>query len=478
MKRVTKRPSRLPLLQAPIAIGGAGFLLLAVMVAVAFVANESKANRAKAENLAMLETQEQLSAPHVPGEVVVGYKPAATDQIKQDNIGRHGGRLNKRNARLHADVRVVPNADEATTLQDLKTRPDVAFAEPNFLRKMRAAPNDPNYTQQWGYKTASFDTAWTTTTGAGAPLIAQIDSGVDMTHPDLAAHIAPGGYDEVNSDNIPNDDEGHGTATFGIIAEIANNGIGGVGGCWECKILPIKVLDSQGSGTTADVAAGIIYAADHGAKIINFSLGSSTSSTVEANAVAYAIGKGILFVGAVCEDETTNPAKDYPSSYPGVLGVGALTQNNTLEAWSCYGSYVKLSAPSTAYTTAPGGKYEPSFQGTSAAAPFVTAAAALLWAAHPSATRDQVMAALMSGTNACCTNTAGGGLNVQKALLSLDTSTPTVKPADINKDGFVNVFDLSILLNKWNSTDVASDINKDGVVNIFDLSMVLSAWSP
>jgi hypothetical protein len=464
-------------------------LVVAIITSVAAGVQVVRSSLAGADRTT--ESARQLALPHRPGQLVVRYKGGITSSQRQSHAAGLHAKIKSHLAPLALDVVQVASTDEVSALASLKSNPDVMFAEPDYAVHARGLviPNDPAFAQQWGYVQAGFTTAWGSTTGAGAPLIADIDSGVDFAHPDLAPNIAPGGYDFVNDDIDPSDDFGHGSATFSIIAEATNNGQGGAGGCWSCKVLPIKILDATGAGYTSTSAAGIVYAVDHGAKILNASYGGPTNTQVEAAAVDYANSHGALVVGAVCEGADSESTADYPSSFPGVIAVGAVGKTGQMETWSCHGPWVQIAAPSTTYSGGIQGYY-PSFAGTSAATPFVTAALALMWASHPTATRDQIRAAVLSGAASCCTagsSIGGGQLNVPGALAALagsptPTSTPVVSIGDVNNDGHVNVFDLSLLLSHWTLVVVSpkpvGDLNNDGLVNVFDLSMLLSHWSP
>jgi hypothetical protein len=178
------------------------------------------------------------------------------------------------------------------------------------------------------------------------------------------------------------DDNGHGTHVSGIVAAIMDNGIGGTGVAPGCRILPVKVLSAAGWGDSSGVAAGIQYAADHGARIINLSLAGS-SDRLMGMAVAYAQSKGCVVIAAAGNDGSSAGAS-YPARYPGVVGVGAVDRSNARASFSNYGTGVDVSAPGVGVlSTVPGGRYE-SWDGTSMASPFVSGVAALLLSADPS----------------------------------------------------------------------------------------------
>jgi subtilisin family serine protease len=233
-------------------------------------------------------------------------------------------------------------------------------------------------------------------TGSGVT-IAIIDTGVDLTHPDLSANLVAG-YDYVDGDNTPQDGNGHGTNVAGIAAA-ALNGIGVSGVAPWAKILPVRVLDDEGSGYTSDVVAGITYAADR-AQILNLSLGSVYANSTLQNAINYAANtKGRLVVAASgnCGDAyypyngcTAQNQPSYPGAYSNVLAVAATDNYDAHASFSTAGSYVDVAAPGEdIYNTYMGNSYYAE-SGTSQAAPHVAGLAALIWAKYPTYTASQV----------------------------------------------------------------------------------------
>jgi thermitase len=304
----------------------------------------------------------------------------------------------------------------AMTLSQLRDDPAVLWAEPNGVVSGAFIPNDPYFSDRnkvYAPQQIKADLAWDVARGSAGILVAVVDSGIDFSHPDLAGifwsnsgEVAANnvdddgnglvddvvGWDFVNKDNAPTDDQGHGTHVSGIIAAGLNNGIGIAGIAAGVKIMPVKVLNGANQGTWADVAAGIIYAADHGAAIINLSLGGITPSQTIAEAVAYAQSRGALVVAAAGNAATDQPF--YPAAYLGVLAVAATAPNNTRWTLSNYGSYIAVSAPgatvySTYWSAAAGSTYQ-FLSGTSMAAPTAAAVAALVLSINPTLTALQV----------------------------------------------------------------------------------------
>ncbi|MBM3133867.1 MAG: hypothetical protein FJZ89_00955, partial [Chloroflexi bacterium] len=264
-------------------------------------------------------------------------------------------------------------------------------------------PNDIHYDRyQWNLRQLNLPLAWPMSTGSPTLTIAIVDTGIDLGHPDLAAKIVPG-YDFVNKDDNPSDDEGHGTHVAGIAGAISDNVLGVAGVAWNPRLMPVKVLDSEGSGWYSDIAAGITWAADHGARIINLSLtGGSASSTLQ-NAVNYAYSKGCLIVAAAGNDyQRGNPVK-YPAAFPHVVAVAATTHEDKHASYSETGSYVDLAAPggdATSNDPDPNHWIMSTYWrahasyaqivGTSQAAPHVAGLAALIWSVNPNLSHDEV----------------------------------------------------------------------------------------
>ena len=238
--------------------------------------------------------------------------------------------------------------------------------------------------------------AWNYTMGSNGIKIAVVDSGVLATHPEFAGRVLPG-YDFVNNDTDATDDFGHGTHVAGIIAAGANNGIGMVGVCPNCSIIPVKVLNESNQGTWSAVAAGILFAVDAGANVINLSLGGSTDSQVVADAVHYATVHNVLVVAAAGNVRSNEPF--YPAALDEVVGVAATRNDDTNWSLSNYGYFVEVSAPGYAVystynnlgNTYSGYNY---MSGTSMAAPHVSGLAGLLFSQNPNLTIAQVRSLL------------------------------------------------------------------------------------
>jgi type VII secretion-associated serine protease mycosin len=342
-------------------------------------------------------------AQAAPQRVIIGTTgTTAAARITRDSLGKGATFV----TRAPGSAFIVVDAPAGRTAEQFartyRGRNGVTYAEPDRIRTAQFAVDDPLYGSQWGLPRVGAPSAWNVTRGAGV-VVAVIDTGVDFTHPDLRASLLTTcGYDFVNRDADPTDDNGHGTHVSGIVAATANNGLGGCGAAPEAKVMPIKVLGADGSGSDSDVALGIRWAASHGAKVINMSLGGEGSSYTIDQAVAYAESRDVVIVAAAGNgDGAHNPlylTDFYPASAPGVLGVGATTSSDGIAPFSNYGPYVDVSAPGVdilSTTFGPAHGYA-SWSGTSMATPFAAGALALIRSRFPSYTWDQAAARLES----------------------------------------------------------------------------------
>ena len=282
--------------------------------------------------------------------------------------------------RLRVVVVHVAPAHGSAALRALRRSRAVRYAEP--LRRLQALADvvpDPGRAQQWGLDAIGADAAWAVTRGAGV-VVAVVDTGVAPA-PDLDGRLLPG-WNVLARNEDAADDNGHGTHVAGTVAEVGGNGLAESGVAPEASILPVKVLDSTGAGSDADVAAGIVWAADHGARIINLSLGGSQPSTVLADGVAYARTRGVLIVAAAGND---GGAVGVPARLAGVIAVGAVDSTRVRAPFSAGGRALDLVAPGVDILQQTldgvGGYADRSWSGTSMASPQVAGVAALALAA-------------------------------------------------------------------------------------------------
>ncbi len=290
-----------------------------------------------------------------------------------------------------AEAVAAPDRDQAHGVVS------AALADPEVLdvsiaTTVRIQATDPYRDAQWALTRLSADKVWARQRGGGVA-VAVLDTGVDTRHPDLAG-VVLSGKDLVSGGSGRTDPHGHGTHVAGVIAALAGNGIGIAGLGQGVRILPVRVLGADGAGTDADVANGIVWAVDAGARVINMSVGSPDYSAAEEAAVAYAVSRGVVMVSAAGNMRAQGNPTIYPASFPGVIGVGASDTADRPTAFSSTGPGVDLLAPGVnIVSTYPPNTYA-YMDGTSMSAPFVSAAAALVRAAAPKATAAQVGAVL------------------------------------------------------------------------------------
>ena len=234
--------------------------------------------------------------------------------------------------------------------------PGVEYAEPNYIAHADAVPNDPRYPTLWGLQKISAPAAWDITTGSSSVKVAVVDTGIATDHLDLASNVVPG-YDFVQGDSDPRDFNGHGTHVAGTIGARGNNGVGVTGVDWVTSLMPVRVLDGDGSGSYADITNGFLYACAQGASIVNASLGGSGYSSVMRDAIAAPACANTLFVVAAGNDgESDDLVPHYPCNFgappdnlPNVICVAATDAADHLASFSNYGTgSVDVAAPGVA----------------------------------------------------------------------------------------------------------------------------------
>jgi Subtilase family/Fervidolysin N-terminal prodomain len=404
--------------------------------------------------------------PHQPAraEILVGFEPGVAASTQLDLVTRLGAVAEERFRPIRVLLASVPAKGRDRVIAALERDPRVRYAEPNVRFHVDELPNDSSFAQLWGLDNsgqavnglagradADIDAteAWAITTGSPDVTVGVIDTGVDYSHPDLAANIwiNPGedcagcrndgidndangfvddwhGWDFINNDNDPYDDNGHGTHVAGTIGAVGDNGQGVAGVNWNVKLMPLKFIGANGSGDASDAVRAVLYASAMGAEVTNNSWGGDGYSQALGDAIAEADAQGSLFVAAAGNSFTnTDASPNYPSGYdlPNVIAVAATDQNDARAWFSNYGRRsVDLGAPGTnILSTQPGASYQ-FLDGTSMAAPHVAGAAALVRAASPSASDVGLKALLFrtvdANTSLAGKTTTGGRLNVGRAV--------------------------------------------------------------
>ncbi len=383
---------------------------------------------------------------------------------------------------------------------DLIDSPTIETVELNYIVHAFDLPNDPDLPLQWGLHNLGQDSgtvdadidaveAWDISSGSTDVVVAIIDTGIDLDHPDLANNLwknateIPGngddddgngyvddlfGWDFLHQDNDPQDDQWHGTAVAGIVAAEGNNQKGIAGVSWHSKVMAIKVLGINGAGTNDDIAAGVVYAADNGADIINLSLGGASDSEIVRDAIAYAVAHGSLPVASAGNSATS--LAQYPAAFDDVISVAATDRDDRGAHFTNFGEWVDIAAPGASIHTA---QYNDKYtvhpiSGTSFSAPFVSGVAALLRSVNPSWGPSQLARQIIGSSDYIYESNAGyegmlgsGRLNAYKALTA--SETPNIQIAGIaisdaqgNSDGTADPGETiqvtALLKNYWQDT--------------------------
>lgn len=394
-----------------------------------------------------------------PRVVLVAFQGSSRSNARQAFLAKYGLREDQTALNPYFSRLILPaGADAVQVVRLIKGEPIVRVAELDFLRTIMTTPNDPRFNETWGLKDltapdADIDAehAWDVTTGSSAVKVCVIDTGIDYTHPDLAgnAWANPGeiagngidddsngyvddvyGYDFVNNDGDPFDDNNHGSHCSGTIGAKGNNGIGVAGVNWNVSLFSAKFLSSGGSGSTSNAILSVDYARIRGAHIMSNSWGGGGFSQLLLDAISRAEVADILFVAAAGNSGSNNDVSaNYPSNYdsPNVLAVAAIDTNDALASFSSYGATtVDIAAPGVdVLSTTPGNTYQ-SFSGTSMATPHTAGAAALLKSYFTTAGYASLKARLMSAavpTAALNGKVVSGRLNVYNAFDN-DTVAP------------------------------------------------------
>ncbi len=399
--------------------------------------------------------------PHVPGRILVRFRTMVAAASVRTMLATAGAKVVGSNPRIGVQVIQLPaNANLMLAMRALASRPDVLFAELDEARPPEG-PNDPYYSSEWHLAKIAAPLAWNTTSGSSSVIVAVLDTGCDPTHPDLASKYVPGWNTFDANDNWA-DVYGHGTAVAGTVAAATNNGVGVASVAGGCRIMPIRISSSNGTGYFSTMATGLTWAADHGARVANISYQASGSATVAA-AAQYFMSKGGVVTMAAGNYSTVHITPDNPY----VLTVSATSSNDTLASFSDSGSDVDVCAPGVGiYTTNRGGTYG-SWSGTSFAAPVTAGVAALVLSANPGLTGEQAQDIIKQsaddlGAIGPDSLYASGRVNAGKAVsLALGTGgTPDITPPTITItnpiDGAVATGTVSVNMSATDAFGVAS----------------------
>jgi subtilisin family serine protease len=325
---------------------------------------------------------------HVPDRVLLKFKPGVSETEAQGSIASNGGVQKQEIPHIGVRLLSVPAATLSKVLSALSHDPRVEFAGPDMIVAPALVPNDPGFSGQWHLAQINAPAAWDVTTGSASVIVAILDTGVDGTHPDLAANLVPGWNTYDNNSNSA-DVYGHGTKVAGTVAACGNNGLGVASVAFGCKLMPVRISDTSGYGYASTIASGLTWAADHGARVANVSYEFSDDPTV-SSAAKYFNSKGGVVTMSAGNDGAVLTIPDNPN----ILTVSATDGYDALPSWSNTGTPIDLAAPGVSiYTTTVGGGYE-SVSGTSFSAPTAAGVAALVISANPSLSSSQIQQVL------------------------------------------------------------------------------------
>lgn len=350
------------------------------------------------------------------------------------------------------DVRIIKGMNMLVVKEYPKqfSRVDIEYIEPNFIYHISAIPNDTRFSEQWGHTKIEAEKAWDISVGNKDAIVAVIDTGVNYNHPELKDNSWVNekelngvagvdddsngfiddihGYDFANKDADPMDDHGHGSHCSGIIGA-AQDGNGIVGINWQTRIMALKFLKADGSGSLEDAILAIKYGADNGAKVLSNSWGGGGYSQAMFDVIKYAQDKGVLFVAAAGNEGTDQ--KGYPASYSlaNVISVAASTPEDTKAKFSNYGTpHTHIAAPGTKILSTITGAEYAAWDGTSMACPHVAGAAMLLLAHEPNLAYTDIKERIL-GTSDYLPNwedvtLTGGRLNLYNMLMNIRPERP------------------------------------------------------
>ncbi|HWZ31609.1 MAG TPA: S8 family serine peptidase [Bryobacteraceae bacterium] len=392
-----------------------------------------------------------------PDRLVVQHRIGADPDSIQRSFSLHGAALHAHHASLRISVLRVDPARRDQIQKALEASGLFDFVEPDYLAHVNTTPNDPGYPSQWHLATIQAPYAWNITTGSTSVPIAMVDSGVDTTHPDLASKVV-GGWNFLTGNSTITDTMGHGTTTAGAAAAIGNNGVGVAGVAWLNPIMPLIVVDATGYASYSNMASAISYAADHGARIVNVSIGGTSPSSTLQTAVNYAWNKGTIVFASAGNGGINAPY--YPAGCQNVVSVGATDSTDTVAAFSNYGSFLSLTAPGVnIYTTTSGGGYGYG-TGTSYSSPIAAAVGALMLSKSPSLSASTLVSTLEQNSDDL--GPAGwdqyygwGRVNAYKALNATTTTTNNPPVVSISSPSNGNTVKASLAV-QGTATDTVS----------------------
>ncbi len=465
----------------------------------------------------------RAAAQHIDEEYVARIDESTDKQEVVKRLQDSNLAVDDKPAKVESKNWIKVKVKDSNQLQALKSNPHITKLERNTVRRLTTGPNDAYYNSQnnvisgqydqWDLRKiklgpnttpppATKDSGWEVTTGSSNTIVAVIDTGIDLTHPDLTGNIWINSYENSGSSNVDDaqpgkpsgngyvddikgwnfadnnnnvqDTNGHGTHVAGTIAAVTDNTTGMAGICWTCKIMPLKVVSSAGGAYDSDIYLAIHYAVDNGAKLINMSLGGPGYSQILQDAIDYAWANDVLVISAA-GNYGSSASDSYPGGSYNSISVGATDYNDVTQSYSNTGPKMDLVAPgsnilstylSTSTGCLSGSQRYNCLDGTSMAAPHVTGVAALIYDLHrsdgPAWTAKQIRYALLHPSSPNYIDNLGNpgfddssGYGRLNALKALQASTPasdnTPPTATLTAPG------TSTISGSFNVTGTASD---------------------
>jgi len=423
---------------------GSGGLLEPPVLKIKYTtANELGPTPTAARTLIPTPSQTPLPSAYLPDQLLVKFHSETTEEEKASIHRQLGAQKIDEIRQLNVEI-LETSSDVMTIVSRYQQESAVLYAEPDYRfrisgfpissiiprgklegvrQRTDSIPDDPLISDMWNLSKIDVYRAWDIAQGNPNVLIAAIDTGVWPTHPDLSGKLVSG-YDFVNNDSDPTDDQGHGTHMAGVAAAATNNGAGIAGVGYDVRVMPLKVLTASGEGSHSLVSKAIIWAADHGARIINLGGGSPYSSNTLKRSVDYAWNEDLVMVAPVGNGNSSSPV--YPAAYDHVVGVAGIDQDDRRASFSNYGDYVAISSPGVSIMgTVRGGDYQ-AWSGTSMASAQVAGVGALIASLHPDWDNARIRRVLESsaedlGSAGWDPSFGYGRLNAYRALIGAET---------------------------------------------------------
>ena len=426
-------------------------------------------------NVPTVNAQSEGDDPYEPDRLLVQFRPGAAREAV-----RQAANVTPRRSLNSIDIEVVdtPPGMLHASMTALEKNPNVEWVSYDYLTESTFDPNDPLLVDgtQYGPQRINAPAAWDISLGSGVT-IAVVDSGVDLSHPDLVDRLVPG-YDIYDDDDNPVDGCGHGTIVAGVAAATGGNAQGIAGIAPDARIMPVRITNDSCNGSYSRIIDGIVYAADNGARVIVVTSGAGVYNYGLHSAVTYARSKGAIVITAAGNRSNSDPF--YPGSHPESFNVSATNQDDTLYSRSNFGDQIDVTAPGQAihstHWTATGGSTYAAMSGTSTSAPHVAGVAALILSQNPGLSVTEVEELIAAtaddlGDAGWDPYFGAGIVNAGRALQTLaetNVQATTVHVADLDAHASVNK-------NKWEA-GVSIQITDDGGAPVAGAT-VAGSWS-